>query len=257
MVGGVAEQLLAFGRELEAERAAQVGGGFSGIPDADALIESSPNAFLLGVLFTQGIPAERAWASPYLLLARLGSIEPAFLAENPDLVRSAVQMPPMLHRFKEMMPRWIVAMGRRLESTHGGDARRVWAPGSSVTDVVGRLLEFDGIGRKKALMAAEILQRHFGVALTGREGGQVAYDVHVRRVFLRTGLAASDTVGDIEEAAARISPAAPGVLDLAAWIIGRNACAATSPECDSCRLGDSCPRLVEVRVEGVGSRRAG
>ena len=63
----VATTLLAYGRELEAQGAAQVGESFSGIPEADALLEEDPNAFLLGVLFTQGIPAERAWSGPYLL----------------------------------------------------------------------------------------------------------------------------------------------------------------------------------------------
>lgn len=246
--------LVAYGRELEEEGAAQTGGAFTTLPAANELLESSPNAFLLGVLFTQGIPAERAWAGPYLLRERLGTLNLTFLAENLDAVRSAVQLPPMLHRFKETLPRWISAAAQRLLAEYDGDAACVWAVGDSVLDVTERLSAFSGIGRKKAVMAAEILTRHFGVALEGRECGQVAYDVQVRRVFLRSGLVDVDTREAIEAAAAAACPAAPGTLDLPAWLIGRQTCRPRSPLCEACRLGAVCPRLVRRTVEGVGPR---
>jgi uncharacterized HhH-GPD family protein len=243
--------LLAYGRELEAENAAQVGGSFAGDAEADALL-TEPNAFVLGVLFTQGIPAERAWSAPLRLLERLGSIDPAFLAAHPAEVRAAVQAPPMLHRFKETMPRWIVSAGRRLEQQHGSDASALWAPGSSVVDVVERFSAFDGIGRKKAVMAAEILVRHFGVELTGRECGQVAYDVQVRRVFLRSGLSDEDSPGALELAAREACPESPGTLDLPAWLIGREHCRPRNPRCDECRLSAVCSRRTWITPRGVG-----
>jgi uncharacterized HhH-GPD family protein len=254
----VGAALLSFGRELDLEAAAQTGGGFSGIAEADELIEGSPNAFLLGVLFTQGIPAERAWAAPWQLKCRIGTLDLGYLAQNPGLVSAAIQAPPMLHRFKETVPRWVVSAARRLLGEYEGDAANIWASGSSVSEVASRLGEFDGIGHKKAAMAVEILTRHFGVELTGREHSRVAYDVHVRRVFLRPGLATEDTRDRIERAAAEICPESPGTLDLAAWLIGRDSCSPRLPHCDECRIGESCPRLVDVNVDGVGARpRAG
>jgi uncharacterized HhH-GPD family protein len=251
----VGSELLAYGRELEALGAAQVGGGFSGDPEADRLLRDSPNAFLIGVLFTQGIAAERAWAGPYLLRERLGTLDLRWLAENPEAVREALQQPPMLHRFKNTLPGWISAAATRLLAEYGGDASRIWPRGADVRDVIDRLGAFQGIGRKKAVMAAEILVRHFGVELTGREGGQVAFDVHVRRVFLRSGLADVDSREAIESAATAICREAPGTVDLAAWLIGRETCRPRQPRCDACRLGAVCPRLVERGVEGVGVRR--
>jgi uncharacterized HhH-GPD family protein len=250
----VGRELLAFGRELEALSAAQSGAAFTGRPGADALLEGSPNAFLLGVLFTQGIPAERAWAGPWELRERLGTLDLGYLAENPGAVRAAVQQPPMLHRFKETLPTWICSAAARLLDEYGGDAARIWPVGAEVINVTERLGEFDGIGRKKAVMAVGILTRHFGVELAGRECGQVAFDVHVRRVFLRTGLADVDSREAIEAAATAVCPEAPGTLDLAAWLVGRETCRPRAPRCDSCRLGDVCPRLVERSVEGVGVR---
>ena len=250
----VAAALLGYGRELEEAGAAQVGGSFSGNPAADALIESSANAFLIGVLFTQGIPAERAWSGPYELMRRLGTLDLSFLAENPVSVREALQRPPMLHRFKETLPRWICSAAERLIREYDGDAARIWSPGSHVLEVGERLSAFDGIGRKKAVMAVEILTRHFGVDLAGRECGQVAYDVQVRRVFLRSGLVSRDTRDAMEAAAAAACPQAPGTLDLPAWLIGREFCRPKAPLCDRCRLGEVCPRLVERQVVGVGAR---
>lgn len=253
------QELLAFGRELEAERAAQVGGGFTGIRAADDLLREEPNAFLLGVLFTQGIPAERAWAGPWLLRERLGHLDLARLVLEPDAVRAAVQRPPMLHRFKETLPRWVSSAARRLIDEWDGDASRIWAPGSHVLDVTARLNAFDGIGRKKAVMATEILARHLGAELEGRDCGQVAYDVQVRRVFLRTGLAARDSRTEVEAVAAGVCPEAPGTLDLAAWLVGRTWCRPRTPRCDECRLGSACPRMVWLSVAGVGAatRRSG
>jgi endonuclease III len=160
----------------------------------------------------------------------------------------------MLHRFKETLPRWISSAARLLLERYGGDASRIWGAGANVLDVSGRLAEFDGIGPKKAAMAVEILQRHFGVRLAGAEEGRVAYDVHVRRVFLRSGLAEEDTPEAIAAAAAAAYPDAPGLLDLPAWLIGRETCRPLSPACDVCRLGAVCPRRTWISVEGVGSR---
>ena len=253
----IAEALLGYGIELESEGAAQVGGSFAGDTRADELLESSPNAFLLGVLFTQGVPAERAWAAPYRLLTRLGTLDPAYLAAHEVEVAHAVQQPPMLHRFKNTLPRWISSAGRTLVEEYDGDAARIWPEGAHVLEVTERLSAFLGIGRKKAVMATEILVRHFGVGLRGRECGRVAYDVQVRRVFLRSGLADEDTVEAIEAAAVAVCPQAPGTLDLAAWLVGRTWCRPNRPLCDACRLGGVCPRRVERNAEGVGARASG
>jgi uncharacterized HhH-GPD family protein len=249
-------ELVRFGCELESLGAAQVGTSFTGDLVADQLLENDPNAFLLGVLFTQGIPAERAWAAPQRLKERLGTLDLGFLESNPEAVRAAVQAAPMLHRFKETLPQWIVAAASIVRSRYGGDASAIWPRGAHVLDVTERLSEFDGIGRKKAVMAVEILTRHFDAGLVGRERGTVAYDVHVRRVFLRSGIAHEDSVEAVEAAALAACPEAPGTLDLAAWLVGRDWCRPKAPRCDLCRLGRVCDRRVELNPEGVGVRRA-
>jgi uncharacterized HhH-GPD family protein len=251
----VAETLSAYGAELASAGAAQVGDSFTDIPEADALVKTSPEAFLLAVLFTQGVPAERAWAGPYLLSQRLGHLDLRRLASERAAVDEAVGRRPALHRFRHTVARWISDAAARLLECYGGDASALWVDSPSAIELTERLCAFAGIGRKKAVMAVEILSRHFGVEVRDVECGTVAYDVHVRRVFLRSGLADTDTPVEIERAAARACPAAPGSLDLATWLVGRQWCHPTSPDCEECRLGAVCPRFTERNVEGVGVRR--
>jgi uncharacterized HhH-GPD family protein len=251
----VAAALRAFGEELASAEAAQVGDAFTDIREADALIKNSPEAFLLGVLFTQGVPAERAWAGPWLLRGRLGHLDLGRLAVERSAVEEAVCRRPALHRFTYTMAGWISDAAERLLDCYGGEASGVWAPGSSVAEVGERLSSFRGIGRKKAAMAVEILTRHFGVPLTGAWDGTVAYDVHVRRVFMRSGLVEFDSPESVAAAARAACPEAPGTLDLPAWLVGRQWCRPREPRCNRCRLGGVCPRRTWLGVSGVGERR--
>jgi uncharacterized HhH-GPD family protein len=251
----VAAALRAYASELDDLGTVQVGGAFTDIPEADDLIRRSPEAFLLGVLFTQGIPAQRAWAGPWLLKQRLGHLDLRRLATEPRAVDIALGTPPALHRFRHTLPRWISAASARILDRYSGDATGVWPPGSTVLEVTARLSEFDGIGPKKAAMAVELLTRRLDVPLEGQECGTVAYDVHVRRVFLRSGLVSEDSRKAVAEAAALACPQAPGSLDLATWLVGRTWCRPRVAACDDCRLGQVCPRRSWLRVEGVGARR--
>ncbi|MDO8964896.1 MAG: hypothetical protein Q7W30_10465 [Coriobacteriia bacterium] len=251
-----AAALLEFGEELAAVGAAQVGGAFTDIPEADALVKGCPEAFLLAVLFTQGVSAERAWAGPYLLRERLGHLDLRRLASERAAVDEAVARRPALHRFKHTLAGWISDAAARLLECWDGDATRIWASGSSAVEVMERLSAFKGIGRKKAAMAVEILARHFGVPIAGLDRGTVAYDVHVRRVFLRAGLVERDTPADVAAAASAACPESPGRLDLPAWLVGRQWCHPRRAECDACRIGHACPRLVGLSVQGVGDRGA-
>lgn len=253
----VAAEIVRFARELDAARAAQEGSGFSGRPEVDAWLESDPNAFVLGVLFAQGIPAERAWAGPWELRARLGHLDMRKLARGEvDAVASALARPPALHRFVKAIPRYIVGTARVIVDDYGGDASRLWADEPGVDALAERLLALPGIGPKKAAMTTELLIRRFGVKLTGHAGTRVPYDVQVRRVMLRTGLVDEDSPAKVQHAAAALSPSRPSLVDLPLWLIGRRWCRPRRPACHACRLGAVCARLVGRSVGGVGARRA-
>jgi len=102
-------------------------------------------------------------------------------------------------------------------------------------------------------MAVEILQRHFDVEIGDLSGSDIAYDIHVRRVMLRTGLAQTDDVNHMVAVARHMHPQRPGALDLPMWDIGRTWCRPQNPQCSMCVLGGICPQLIDRAVDVRGA----
>jgi uncharacterized HhH-GPD family protein len=239
----VVHALLDYGQVHATEVVGQV--TFTPHPEANALVMDNPFAFLLAVIFDQGIPAERAWRAPYDLMRRLGHLDPARMLADPETVRTAVAQPPMLHRYREKLPGWLVAAARIVLDDYAGDAARIWNDHPTARQLQQRLDRFPGIGQKKAAMAVEILDRDLGVTIRELDGSDIAYDVHVRRVFLRTGLAEYDDLDHMIDVARRAYPERPGAIDMPAWLIGRQWCHAGLPDCPACVLRDVCPKDID------------
>ena len=240
----VVEALLRYGATLDPDLREQPG-QFTPIPEADRLVRDDPFAFLVAVICDQGVPAERAWETPYLLKQRLGHLDPARIAADGDAVAGAFQQPPKLHRFINNVPAWVVAAAARVVRTWGGDAGRIWTDRPDADVLQQRLLAFKGIAQKKAAMAVEILERDLGVEIGALDRSDVAVDIHLRRVFLRTHLADRDDRDHMIDAARRLHPSRPGELDYPVWIIGRTWCGAGVPRCIDCPLTRVCPKDIE------------
>ena len=217
---------------------------------ANRFLLKNPLAFLLAVIFDQGILAERAWAAPYELSRRLGHLDPYRLADDLPAIAKAVATPPMLQRFVNTIPPWLASAARRVVRDYGGDAGRIWGDEPTAAELDRRLRAFDGIGQKKAAMAVEMLERDLKVPIKGLHGTDIAYDVHVRRVFLRTGLADRDDPDHMVAQGRQLNPARPGAIDFPMWLVGRRWCRPGVPSCPECALFSVCPRLVD-RAAGV------
>lgn len=178
----VIDGLLAHGRAL----AAALGGAkvrFTSNEEANALIYTNPFAFLVAVISDQGILAERAWAIPFELQRRLGYLDPRRITDTAEDVKLAFATPPKLHRFVNDIAGWVVSAADIVLDQYGADASRIWNDNPSAAKLRARFDAFPGIGQKKAAMAVEILERDLHVPLTQLMGSDIAYDVHVRRVF--------------------------------------------------------------------------
>jgi uncharacterized HhH-GPD family protein len=243
----VTAALLALGRSVAT--APHETPSFTPHPDANRLIVEDPFAFLLGVIFDQNIAAERAWRAPYDLKERLGHLDPARIADDLSAVKRAVDTPPKLHRYVERVPEWIVEAARRVVGWYGGDAAAIWGDQPTARQLMKRLDDFPGIGQKKAAMAVELLERDLGVPIIEMSGSDIAYDVHVRRVFLRTGLAQVDDLDHMVAVARQAHPDRPGEIDYPAWLVGRQWCHAGVPDCPACALRMVCPKLVSAAAE--------
>jgi uncharacterized HhH-GPD family protein len=235
----VVAALLAFGNELAP------GETLSDDPAANQLVMDDGFAFLVGVIFDQGISFRRAWAAPFELKKRLGHLDPARIAGEPELVAAAISHPPSLHRFVNNVSRWVVSASRRVVEQYAGRADAIWDGSPTATEVQRRLDEFDGIAQKKAAMAVELLERVKKVPISDMQGSDVAYDRHVRRVFLRTGLALYDDPDHIVAMARQLNVDRPGAIDFPTWRVGVDWCHPGVPDCTNCRLRDPCPKLVD------------
>ena len=240
----VVEAILAYGASLTIRRK---GEGVAYTPDIEAnrFVVNDPFAFLIGVIFDQGIKAERAWAAPYELSLRLGYFNPQQLADDVEGIRTAVHQRPKLHRFVNNLPDWVASAAQMVVREYRGEASNIWNDNPTAIALQRRFIAFKGIGQKKAAMAVELLERDFDVAIVDLEGSDVAFDIHIRRVFLRTGLGEVDRIDDIVRIARQHHRERPGSLDGPAWQIGRRWCRPTYPRCSECVPTNVCPRLIE------------
>jgi len=187
------------------------------LPEADALVDSDPYAFLIAVLADYRVRASRAWNLPYLLKRRLGHLNPRKIAsmQLQDLERVMTE-PTALHRHPRKVAEFILDSSRLLVQRYEGDVSRIWADSPRTQDIQSRLEAFHGIGQKKASMATNILVRDYSVPVKDRRGIDVSGDVHVLRVFWRTGLTHDPAADEVVEAARELHPEYPGSLDLPA-----------------------------------------
>jgi uncharacterized HhH-GPD family protein len=217
---------------------------FTSSPEADRLVLDNSFAFLIAVLFDQTMPVERAWRAPFELKARLGHLDPRRIADNPEAVQRAVGMPPKLHHFVENMSSWLVSAAEIVCDEYNGDASAIWGDGPAARDVQARLEKLPGIGREKAAMAVQILGRNCDVPIREMPGSDAAYDVNVRRVLLRTGLAFVDELDHMRAVVSNADPTHGAGIALPAWKVGRTWCRADTQECDACPLTDVCPKHI-------------
>ncbi len=162
-------------------------------------------------------------------------------------MRSPIQQPPEAAPPRRERATWIVAAARKVMVEYGGDAAPIWAGRPTAAESQRRLDAFAGIGQKKAARAAEMLERDLGVAVADMTGSDSAYDVHVRRLFLRTGLAERDDPDHMIEAARRAYPQRPGTIGAPAWVVGRRWCTAGVPDCPWMPAGPGVPEARRAR----------
>jgi endonuclease-3 len=218
---------------------------FTKVAEADALLndlDTHPHAFVLACVMDRQIKAEKAWLIPYRISEKLGG----FLMETLSQLLQAdvnrlMSQPEPLHRFVDGMSGFFHSAVQRIYSQYAGNAAHIWTGKPSSAEVVYRFLEFDGVGPKIGSMAANILARDFKIPFADYYAIDISADVHVRRVFARLGLCASDaTVEQVIYKAKALNPEFPGMMDLPSWELGRNWCKARGPECDGCYMKDLC-----------------
>jgi endonuclease-3 len=170
--------------------------------------------------------------------ARVNLVTPALFARFPDATAMAGASPEelegLIHStgFFRSKARSLIGMARKLVESHAG----------TVPANLDALTALPGVGRKTANV---VLGTAFGIP------SGVVVDTHVKRLAYRLGLTEATDPEVIERDLAALVPRS-GWIALSHRLIdhGRAVCTAIRPRCESCGLGEICPR------NGVGSAAA-
>jgi endonuclease-3 len=235
----VKEQLLRFGTTLPK------GGTFTGNPEADRLLRADPFAFLMAASTDRGARAESIWELPWQLCQKLGELNPEKLSYiMPVELERVLRQLPRKPRFPNQAAKTIISLAKHVSQEFQGDARRIWS-GKPVLQVLYTLQQIYGVGPGIAHMTIRILidEEQYRPSPDDLRLIDIKPDVHVIRVFYRSGLSSKREGQSCIEAARRLYPEFPGKLDWPAWEIGRRYCHESGPNCAKCPLGDICPKL--------------
>ncbi len=223
---------------------------YGGKATTEKFIFSNPFAFLLGVIADQMVVSERAWMLPFVLHARLGYLDlDQFAAMDEKELEGVLRTPTVLHRFPRVMARWFIGAAKVVQKHYHGDVSQLWHNVRSVEELQQRLYAIPGISQKKSAMMIKMLIRDWGVKLKDCSAAEMPYDIHIRRVLLRTGLARKDSVVAVQEAARVLDAHYPASFDDALWLVGTRFCHARKPDHKRCPLYAVCPKLArQVRL---------
>jgi uncharacterized HhH-GPD family protein len=141
----------------------------TGDPAADQLLSDDPFALLAGMLLDQQVPMETAFAGPEKIRARLGSIDPAMIADyDPDAFVEVFKERPSVHRFPGSMAGRVQALAAAVRDDWGSDASAIWTEGDpDGTEVLRRLQSLPGFGEQKAKIFLALLGKQCGLEAPG------------------------------------------------------------------------------------------
>src|SRR2546423_1278474 len=134
---------------------------FTSEPAACELLAQDPFALLVGFAIDQQVPVPKAFAGPFVLRQRAGTLDPAKLAEL-DLVPLFAEK-PAIHRFPAAMAERVRELAAVVSEEYGGDASRIWSEAKDGADLRKRIASLPGFGEMKIKSLGAVLAKQFGV----------------------------------------------------------------------------------------------
>ena len=134
---------------------------FTESDEANALIASDPMALLIGFALDQQVSVQKAFAGPLAIRERVGTLDPAVLAET-DL-DPVFREQPAVHRFPGSMAQRVQDLAAYIRDNYDGDAGRVWTDASDAAELRANLSALPGFGEMKIKALGAVLAKRFGV----------------------------------------------------------------------------------------------
>jgi uncharacterized HhH-GPD family protein len=134
---------------------------FTDDPKACELLARDPFALLVGFAIDQQVTVQKAFAGPYVLKERAGTLDPRKLAEM-DLA-DAFATKPAIHRFPGAMAQRVRDLAGVVSEEYDGDASRIWRDAADAKDLCKRIGSLPGFGEMKIKSLSAVLAKRFGV----------------------------------------------------------------------------------------------
>jgi uncharacterized HhH-GPD family protein len=134
---------------------------FTDDPKAAELLAQDPFALLVGFAIDQQVTVQKAFAGPYVLKQRAGTLDPKKLAKL-DLAEVFAEK-PALHRFPGAMAQRVRELAAVVAEDYGGDASRIWTEAADTTDLKKRIGALPGFGEMKIKSLGAVLAKQYGV----------------------------------------------------------------------------------------------
>lgn len=148
-------------------------------PAADALLESSDFALLIGMMLDQQYPMEHAFRGPEKVRTRLGSFEVDVVASTePEKFAALAAETPAIHRFPGSMAARLQEIAQIVVEQYDGNTARIWNEAKDGKDLLKRITALPGFGKQKAQIFVALLAKQRGVRPDGWEAvaGDYALD---------------------------------------------------------------------------------
>jgi len=134
---------------------------FTDDPKACKLLATDPFALLVGFAIDQQVTVQKAFAGPYVLKQRAGTLDPKKLATME--LTEVFSTPPAIHRFPGSMAKRVEELARVVVEDYSGDASRVWTEAADSAELKKRIGELPGFGDMKIKSLGAVLAKQFGV----------------------------------------------------------------------------------------------
>ena len=134
---------------------------FTDDPKACELLASDPFALLVGFAIDQQVTVQKAFAGPYVLKQRAGTLDPKKLAKM-DLAE-AFSTTPAIHRFPGAMAQRVQELAGVVAADYDGDASRIWNDAADTAELRKRIKSLPGFGDMKIRSLGAVLAKQFGV----------------------------------------------------------------------------------------------
>jgi uncharacterized HhH-GPD family protein len=127
------------------------------------LLAEDPFALLMGFAIDQQVSVQKAFAGPYVLKQRAGTLAPKKLAAL-DLAPLFAER-PAIHRFPSAMAERVRDLAGVVGEDYGGDAARIWNGAKDSADLKQRIGALPGFGPMKITSLGSVLAKRFDVAV--------------------------------------------------------------------------------------------